>query len=249
MLQEHDHKKSARLEARTTPAISELVQRAAALTGSSLSEFVVNAARLAAEDAIRRHEVLELSARDQARLVDALLNPPPVAPALLDALQITTIRWNPANGSSFRIECLDKQQHDRQSFDCGVDVLNHYLQRQATQDMRRQVAICYVAVDTATDQLAGYYTVAAASMALNDLPEATAKKLPRYPVIPAVRIGRLAVARRFQGRKLGGLLLADAIKDRCIPVWASMPSWSMPRINGRRISMGSLGLCHCRISR
>jgi len=87
MLQEHEHKKSARLEARTTPAISELVQRAAALTGSSLSEFVVNAARLAAEDAIRRHEVLELSARDQARLVDALLNPPPVAPALLDALQ------------------------------------------------------------------------------------------------------------------------------------------------------------------
>jgi len=49
-------------------------------------------------------------------------------------------------------------------------------------------------------------------MALNDLPEATAKKLPRYPVIPAVRIGRLAVARIFQGRKLGGLLLADAIK-------------------------------------
>ncbi len=115
-------------------------------------------------------------------------------------------------GQPFRIEYLDKKQHDRQSFDCGVDVLNHYLQRQATQDMRRQVAICYVAVDTATDHLAGYYTVAAANMALNDLPEATAKKLPRYPVIPAVRIGRLAVARSFQGRKLGGLLLADAIK-------------------------------------
>ena len=43
-----------------------------------------------------------------------------------------------------------------------------------------------------------------------DLPEAIAKKLPRYPALPAIRVGRLAIDSRFQGKGLGGALLADA---------------------------------------
>lgn len=41
------------------------------------------------------------------------------------------------------------------------------------------------------------------------------KKLPRYPSVPAVRMGRLAVDQRFKGQGLGGALLADAL-DRAV---------------------------------
>ena len=60
--------------------------------------------------------------------------------------------------------------------------------------------------------MAAYYTIAATSVALVDLPGDEAKRLPRYPTVPAVRIGRLAVDERFQGRGLGGALLIDATR-------------------------------------
>lgn len=58
--------------------------------------------------------------------------------------------------------------------------------------------------------MAGFYTLSAASIPVHDLPGEFTKRLPRYPVLPAVRIGRLAVAQGFQGRKLGAATLADA---------------------------------------
>jgi ribosomal protein S18 acetylase RimI-like enzyme len=62
-----------------------------------------------------------------------------------------------------------------------------------------------------THAIAGYYTLSAASFARQQLPEAVAKRLPHYPV-PAAILGRLAVDLRYQGRGLGELMLADAIK-------------------------------------
>jgi predicted GNAT family N-acyltransferase len=47
---------------------------------------------------------------------------------------------------------------------------------------------------------------------LADLPEAVIKKLPRYPSVPAVRMGRLAVDQAFKGKGLGAALLADALR-------------------------------------
>ena len=78
-------------------------------------------------------------------------------------------------------------------------------------DVRRRVATCFVAIDSATHRIAGYYTLSAGSISLASLPEPTAKKLPRYPHVPVVRIGRLAVDREFQGKKLGSALLFDAL--------------------------------------
>ena len=111
--------------------------------------------------------------------------------------------------SPFRLEPLGGE-HDRSLFRCGEDVLDRYFQTQVTQDIRRQIANCFVAVEAATSQIAAYYTISAASIPLTDLPADEAKRLPRYPTIPAVRIGRLAVDKRFQGRGLGAALLADA---------------------------------------
>jgi len=47
---------------------------------------------------------------------------------------------------------------------------------------------------------------------LKDLPPDIARKLPRYPTVPAVRMGRLPVDQKFQGKGLGGVMLADALK-------------------------------------
>jgi len=109
----------------------------------------------------------------------------------------------------FRVEPL-ADAHERASFDCGEEGLNRYFRTQATQDIRRHVANCFVAVEAVSGQIAAYYTLSAASIPITDLPPGESKRLPRYPAIPAVRIRRLAVDRRFQGRGLGAAMLADA---------------------------------------
>jgi GNAT superfamily N-acetyltransferase len=113
--------------------------------------------------------------------------------------------------SSFRFAPLGAE-HDRGSFHCGEEALDRYFQTQATQDIRRRIANCFVAVEAASGQVAAYYTIAATSIPLVDLPPENAKRLPRYPTLPAVRIGRLAVDQEFQGRGLGGALLVDATR-------------------------------------
>src|SRR5207302_1928361 len=82
----------------------------------------------------------------------------------------------------------------------------------ATQDIRRRIASCFVAIETATGKLAAYYTIASAGIPTTELPPDLIKRLPRYPTLPAVRIGRLAVDLKFRGRGLGGSLLADAVR-------------------------------------
>ena len=100
--------------------------------------------------------------------------------------------------------------HERARFHSDSEPLNRDLREQATQDIRRRVAACFVALADG-QRIAGYYTLASASLLLVDLPASTGRKLPRYPTVPAVRMGRLAVDRAFKGQGLGGALLADAL--------------------------------------
>ncbi|HEY1505100.1 MAG TPA: GNAT family N-acetyltransferase [Stellaceae bacterium] len=102
-------------------------------------------------------------------------------------------------------------RHDRGDFSCGVAALDEWFTHRAGQDERRSVARVFVAVD---DRLgvAGFYSLSAFTLAIGDLPSAWAKRLPRYGLIPAALIGRLARDRRLRGQGIGGLLLADAIR-------------------------------------
>ncbi len=109
----------------------------------------------------------------------------------------------------FLIEVLGPA-HDRTEFASGVEALDRYFRQQVTQDVRRRATACYVAIDVVTAKVAGYYTLAAASVALTDLPEPLAKRLPRYPSVPVARLGRLAVDQAYRGRQLGASLLWDA---------------------------------------
>lgn len=112
------------------------------------------------------------------------------------------------SGAPFHVAPLDAE-HDRAAFDSGSEPLDHYLREQVTQDVRRRVAACFVALSE--HRIAGYYTLASASLMLADLPASISKKLPRYPTVPAVRMGRLAVDQSFKDQGLGGALLADAL--------------------------------------
>ncbi len=114
------------------------------------------------------------------------------------------------NKAPFLVKPLDAS-YDRRIFCSGSPLLDRYLREQVTQDIRRRVAACFVAV---TDEqcIAAYYTLASASLLLADLPIATVKKLPRYPTVPAVRMGRLAVDQAFKGQGLGSAMLADALE-------------------------------------
>lgn len=101
---------------------------------------------------------------------------------------------------------------DTAGFDCGEKTLDDYLQRYATQDIKRGVARVFVATPMGqATVVAGFYTLSAASVAAEALPEALRKKLPRYPV-PAALLGRLAVSQQAQGKGLGSILLVDACK-------------------------------------
>jgi ribosomal protein S18 acetylase RimI-like enzyme len=100
-------------------------------------------------------------------------------------------------------------EHDRYGFQSGEDALDRYLRELAFQDIKRRVAGCFVALDEA-GAIAGFYTLAATNIPLNALPADVATRLPRYPVVPAMLMGRLAVAAKYQKQGLGRALVADA---------------------------------------
>lgn len=102
--------------------------------------------------------------------------------------------------------------HDRASFYSGVEMLDDYLHKRAKQDVRRHITRVFVAAETdSPKQVVGYYTLSSLSIELNHLPEKLSRKLPKHPV-PAALIGRLAVDKSAQGKGVGKMLLADAVK-------------------------------------
>ena len=77
--------------------------------------------------------------------------------------------------------------------------------------MKRGYAACYVLVEKASAEIAGFYTLSSYGIPLTELAAELARKLPRYPSVPAVLIGWLGRDTRFRGQQIGAMLLADAI--------------------------------------
>lgn len=103
--------------------------------------------------------------------------------------------------------------HQRQDFQCGVESLDRYLHTQAGQDVRRRANGVLVLVEpTSPETILGYYTLCATALAPGTIPDAARKHLPRYPLVSATLVGRLAVAASHQGQGLGALLLVDALQ-------------------------------------
>ena len=117
----------------------------------------------------------------------------------------------PAPKLHYSIEPLEGRRHARATFSCGRAELDDYLKNRASQDVERNAAGVFVALPSASTDVAGYYSLSALSVPLSDLPATAAKKLPRYPNVPATLLGRLAVDRRYQRQGLGVFLLLDAL--------------------------------------
>lgn len=112
-----------------------------------------------------------------------------------------------------RIVLFEPRRHDRSGFACGHAGLDEYLKRYASQSLRHRLAQVYVAED-ADGRVLGYYTLSAASLSHDELPEGLARRLPKYPV-PAVLIGRMASdgQARADGLHIGSRLLIHALKQ------------------------------------
>ena len=101
-------------------------------------------------------------------------------------------------------------RHDRESFDCGKPELNNYLRQVAGQHVRKSLARVYVAYEQSDpSRIVAFYSLNGCEMQSEQLPESLRKKFPQR--IPAVRLGRLAVEKAYQGQGVGKLLLFHAM--------------------------------------
>lgn len=110
---------------------------------------------------------------------------------------------------NFVIEPLGAK-HDRAAFSCGNDELDSYLHKQAGQDLKKRAAVPFV-ITPDHKTIAGFYTLSQYALDLGEIPGEVAKKLPKYPMVSATLLGRLAVSAEFRGRGLGERLLMDAL--------------------------------------
>lgn len=113
---------------------------------------------------------------------------------------------------AFKIEPLDSRKHIRSGFSCGSASLDDYLQQRASQDLKKRVATVFVLIDEPQVNILGYYSLSSFTIDISAVNQSFAKNLPRYPLLPATLLGRLAIDNRQQGKRLGELLLMDALK-------------------------------------
>ncbi len=117
---------------------------------------------------------------------------------------------------ALKIEPLDSKQHDRSTFECGVESLDRYLRKTANQDLKKKIATVFVLVDSPNDNIIAYYTLSSYTVEITELDNSLVKRLPRYPLLPATLLGRLAVDRNYRGQRLGELMLVDALRKSLV---------------------------------
>lgn len=141
-----------------------------------------------------------------------------------------------ASTSQYSIEPLSVA-HNKKSFSCGVEALDLYLINMAGQDAKRYLSATFVLVENQKETILGYYTLSSMSIALDVIPEMIRKKLPRYPMMPATLLGRLAIDKNAQGKLLGERLLVDALR-RSLEANRQIVSWAVivDAINDKAVS-------------
>jgi len=124
---------------------------------------------------------------------------------------------------AYRIEPLSAR-HDRAAFSCGVSPLDSYIQRQARQDLDRNLAAVFILTPNGED-VSGFYTLSAQSISADDLPGDQARRLPSLP-LPVTLLGRMAISQALHGRGLGEFLLMNSL-ERCLYGSKQVASWAV----------------------
>lgn len=102
------------------------------------------------------------------------------------------------------------KSYQRSHFDCGIIELNNYAVQQMGQDVQKNVASPFVILNE--NKVIAFYTLSASSVNLNNLPAEITKKLPKYPLIPVILLGRLAVDKNYQKQGLGSFFVNGCFK-------------------------------------
>ena len=130
-----------------------------------------------------------------------------------------------ADKNKYNIEPLG--QHDRAAFSCGKDALDRYLRKQASQDVKRQLASVFVitAKENPNTVLA-YYTLTSRELKVDQLPLEIAKKAGRYGYVGVTLLGRMAVSQNCKGTGLGALTLMHAL-EKSLVASRNVASWAV----------------------
>ncbi len=113
---------------------------------------------------------------------------------------------------SLDLAILDSKKHIRDPFSCGEESLDNYIKKRASQELKKLISTTKVLTDSPDNLVLGYYTISAYSIQATGLDDVFAKSLPRYPLLPATLLGRLAVDLSQKGKGYGERLLVDAMK-------------------------------------
>lgn len=111
-------------------------------------------------------------------------------------------------------ERFDKNQHNRNDFDCGAPELNRFLKQLANQQKKRGLNAIYVATEIrgkVPKRILGFYTISSSTLSFQNLPDDFTKKIPENHLIPTIKIGRLA--KHIKAPKgFGGVILATTLR-------------------------------------
>ena len=104
---------------------------------------------------------------------------------------------------------LDKT-HNPNAFECEEQQLTDYIKKQVSQDIKKRLAVCFVAIDS-DNNVIGYYTLSSESLGRKQIPDKYLKKVPQNYNAPVILLGRLARNITAKGTGLGEHLLLDAL--------------------------------------
>ena len=110
----------------------------------------------------------------------------------------------------FRLERLQRR-HRRSKFHCGKEEVDAWLATNALQHQEKRLSVTRVLLDN-EENIAGFYTLASGQINFSDLPTEMARHLPKRE-LPVTVLAWLGVSSAYQGCGLGGLLLAQALRD------------------------------------
>jgi predicted GNAT family N-acyltransferase len=104
---------------------------------------------------------------------------------------------------------LDKT-HNRNAFECEEQQLTDYIKKQVSQDIKKRLAVCFLAIDN-DNNVIGYYTLSSESLGREQIPDKYLRKVPQNYNAPVILLGRLARNITAKGTGLGEHLLLDAL--------------------------------------